>query len=182
MKASGSVLVIMGLLFGAAHPTASGPLGIYGIVEKVVLEPDEKAPERIQVWGAFAYVDGVVGQGLTVSAAQRGYLYFRLDRSQVEAIKNEWADLKAVAGTGQAIGFGRWGYIGNFGGLRPDMRSNMPPYILEPGNPHADFRVRPASEAPVSPALYQTNAGIVRLPEAGSHAAIVKKLKDALTR
>jgi hypothetical protein len=184
MKTWGRVLVIMGLLFGATHPTASGPLGIYGIVEKVVLEPDEKAPERIQLWGAFAYVDGVVGQGLTVSAAQRGYLYFRLDRSQVEAIKNEWADLKAVAGTGQAIGFGRWGYIGGFGGLRPDMRSNMPPYILEraPGNPQTDLRVRPASEAPVSPALYQTNTGIVRLPETGSHAAIVKQLKDALTR
>jgi hypothetical protein len=192
MNASRRVLVIMGLLAGAAHLTASGPLGIYGIVEKVVVEPTEQAPERIQVWGAFAYVDGIAGEGLTVSAAKRGYLYFRLPTSadgfsnqlQEVAIKKEWADLKAVAGTGQAIGFGQWGYIGGFGGLRPDMRSNMPPYILEraPGNPQTDLRVRPASEPPVSPALYQTSTGIVRLPEAGSHAAIVRQLKDALTR
>jgi len=192
MKPSRTILAVTGLLVMAAHLTASGPLGIYGIVERVVLEPNEKAPERIQVWGAFAYVDGIAGEGLTVSAAKRGYLYFRLPTSadgftnhvQEEVIKKEWADLKSVAGTGQAIGFGRWGYIGGFGGLRPDMRSNMPPYILEgaPGNPQTDLRVRPASEAPVSPALYQTNTGIVKLAEAGSHAAIVKQLKDALQR
>ena len=71
-------LGLMGLLVAAMPLTASGPLGIYGIVERVVMEPNEKAPERIQVWGAFAYVDGMAGEGLTVSAAKRGYLYFRL--------------------------------------------------------------------------------------------------------
>jgi len=192
MQTSRTVLAVAGLLVAAAPLVASGPLGIYGIVERVVLEPNEKMPERIQVWGAFAYVDGIAGEGLTVSTAKRGYLYFRLPASadgfrnqlQEEVIKREWADLKAVAGTGQAIGFGKWGYIGGFAGLQPDMRSNMPPYILEraPGNPQTDLRVRPASEAPVSPALYQTDTGIVKLAEAGSHAAIVKQLKDALKR
>jgi len=164
---------------------ASGPLGIYGIVERVVLEPTETAPERIQVWGAFAYVDGL-NQGLGVSAAKRGYLYFRLPTTpssgEVDVIKNEWRDLRAVAGTGQAIGFGQWGYIGAFGGLQPDATSGNPPYILErtAGNPLTDLRVRPASEVPRSPALYQTNAGIVKLSDAGSHAAIVKQLQDAL--
>ena len=191
MNTPGRVLVMLGLLVGAAQLIASGPLGIYGIVEKVVLEPDEKTPERIQVWGAFEYVDGA-SPSVTVSAAKRGYLYFRLptgadgatNRSQVDVIRSEWADLKAVAGTGQAIGFGRWGYIGAFPGLQPDTRSNRPPYILERGhgNPQTDLRVRPASEAPGSPALYQTNAGIVKLREGGSHAAIVKQLQDALKR
>jgi len=32
---------------------ASGRIGFYGIVEKVVFEPNETAPERIQIWGAF---------------------------------------------------------------------------------------------------------------------------------
>jgi hypothetical protein len=173
---------MVGLLVGAAHLTASGTMGIYGIVEKVVFEPNETAPERIQVWGAFAYVDGMDGQGLTVSAAKRGYMYFRMDRSQVDAIKKEWADLKAVAGSGQAVGFGYWGYIGAFPSLQPDVRSNMPPYILEhnPINQQTDLRVRPASEAPAAPALYQTNAGIVKLSATGNHAEIVSKLRDAL--
>jgi hypothetical protein len=77
-----------------------------------------------------------------------------------------------------------WGYIGAFPGLQPDTRSKMPPYILERShaNQQTDLRVRPASEAPGSPALYQTNAGIVKLREGGSHAEIVKQLQDALKR
>ena len=182
MRGLRAVLAMAGLLVGAAHLAASGPLGIYGIVEKVVFEPNEAAPERMQVWGAFAYVEGPSAQGLTVTAAKRGYLYFRMDPSQADTIKKEWADLKAVAGTGQAIAFGQWFYIGGFGALQPDVRSNMPPYILEhnPQNQPTDLRVRPASEAPAAPALYQTNAGIVKLSATGSHADIVTKLKDAL--
>ena len=182
MKAWRTTLAIVGLLAGVAHLSASGALGIYGIVEKVVFEPNEAAPERIQVWGAFAYVDGVGGQGLTVSPSKRGYMYFRMDPSKADIIKKEWADLKAVAGTGQAIGFGSWFYIGRFDSLKPDTQGTMPPYILEngPRNPQSDFRVRPASETPVSPAQYQTNAGIVKLSDTGGHAAIVKQLKDAL--
>jgi hypothetical protein len=176
-------LVLLVLLAGAVNLRASGPLGIYGIVEKVIFEPNEQSPERIQVWGAFAYVEGGVGaQGLTISAAKRGYLYFRLDGSADAVVRNEWADLKSVAGTGQAVGFGRWGYIGGFGGLNPDAATRNPPYILEraPGNPRTDLRVRPAAEPPTAPALYQTDSGVVKLSETGSHAAIVKQLKAAL--
>src|SRR5687767_15768849 len=95
------ILAFVVLLAGAVNLGASGPLGIYGIVEKVVFEPNEQSPERIQVWGAFAYVEtSVVGQSLTVSKPVRGYLYFRLGASSDALVRNEWADLKAVAGTG----------------------------------------------------------------------------------
>jgi hypothetical protein len=177
MKAWRTTLAIVGLLAGMAHLSASGALGVYGVVEKVVFEPSEAAPERIQVWGAFAYVNGAAaGQGLTVSPAKRGYMYFRMDPSKADIIKKEWADLKAVAGTGQAIGFGEWFYFGVFGALRPDAPTDR---LLDRSG-QADLRVRPASETPASPAQYQTNAGIVKLSETGGHAAIVKQLKDAL--
>jgi hypothetical protein len=174
-------------VMGTALVVASGPIGVYGIVERVVFEPSASAPERIQVWGAFAYAE-IGGGPIAFSSAKRGYMYFRMPASAtpaaVETIKKEWADLQSVAGTGQAIAFGSWGYIGGFGGLQPDTRSNTPPYILEngPGNPQTDLRVRPASEAPAGPAQYQTNAGIVKLAETGSHAGIVQQLKDALKR
>ena len=179
---------VAALLLCALPVGASGPLGIYGIVEKVVFEPSEKSPERIQVWGAFAYVDGGANSPGTVSAAKRGYLYFKLptvlaSASESQTVKNEWADLKAIAGTGQAIGFGTWGYIGAFGGLDPGTNSSRPPYVIARaprGGELTDFRVRPASEIPATPAPYQTNAGIVKLPAEGSHAAIVKQLRDAL--
>src|SRR5687768_719730 len=114
MKAARLVIVIAAACVGATSLSASGPLGIYGIVDKVVFEPDDRAPERVQVWGAFAYVDSWPGG--SVSAARRGYLYFTLPQrvgttpGEVELIRREWADLKAVAGTAQAVGFGEWRY------------------------------------------------------------------------
>jgi hypothetical protein len=44
-----SALVI--LLLVPISLAKNGNIGIYGIVDKVVLEPDENAPERIQIWG-----------------------------------------------------------------------------------------------------------------------------------
>src|SRR5579862_7058095 len=63
---------------------ASGPVGIYGIVEKVVLEPSEKAPERIEIWGAFAFYDG---RRYSVTEAKRGYLYFKFPQSAEDVTK-----------------------------------------------------------------------------------------------
>ena len=31
----------------------NGNIGIYGIVDKVVFEPDGSSPERVQIWGLF---------------------------------------------------------------------------------------------------------------------------------
>ncbi len=171
---------------------ASGPLSVYGIVERVVFEPTERRPERIQVWGAFAYahvkffrrVDG--DPSPTVSRAQRGYLYFRLPVAgeAIETVRNEWVDLKAVAGTGQAIGFGGWVHTGRFDALRPDAKDTSAVVVERSpqGDRETDLRVRPASEAPAVPVIYQTNAGIVKLSAAGSHAAIVQQLKAALAQ
>ena len=176
--------VVLGLAVVLTPMTsASGPLGIYGIIDRVVFEPDEHTPDRVQVWGAFAYVDR--GRTPQLSPAKRGYLYFRLPTlgESAETVRHEWADLKALAGTGQAVGFGTWGYIGAFEGLRPDARATLPPYILErriQGGEQTDLRVRPPSEPPAAPAAYQTNAGVVRLSTTGSHAAIVKQLRAAL--
>ncbi len=67
-------IAVLFVFLMAPRLIASGPVGIYGIVEKVVFEPNERSPERIQVWGAFAYVDGGANSGLGVSAVKRGYL------------------------------------------------------------------------------------------------------------
>jgi hypothetical protein len=174
----------------AIDVAASGRIGIYGIVERVVFEPDEKSPERVQVWGVFAYSNTLGGgapQG-AASDARRGYLYFRLPAPgdpSLETVKREWKDLKAVAGTGQAIGFGHWGYIGYFEGLHPDTRSSSPSYILEMYPGHGvptDLRVRREAEKPAEPTVYQTNVGIVKLAANGSHASTVQQLRKLLAR
>src|SRR6059036_1850645 len=67
---------LFGLGIGPA--LASDPVGVYAVVDKVVLEPSEANPERIQVWGAFAIAEGY---GYTYKKAERGYLYYKLIRT-----------------------------------------------------------------------------------------------------
>ena len=166
---------------------ASGPVGIYAIVDKVVFEPDEANASRLQVWGAFAFADPASG---AVTRTARGYMYFVLPTqpnprrpSELEMSRREWSDLKAVAGSGQAVGFGEWGYVGRFEGLDPLERRTQG-YVPEP-NPTGKagaFRVRPASEPPSQPMEYRTNAGLVKLTETGSRAEVVRALRDTLKK
>jgi hypothetical protein len=95
-------------------------------------------------------------------------------------------NLKAVAGTGQAIGFGYWGFVGRVQDLdyrRPKVTGI--PYFLElfPGGGRlTDVRVRRDYDPAASPAVYSTNTGIVKLTDEGSHADIVRQLREVLKR
>jgi hypothetical protein len=83
---------------------ASDPTGIYAFVDRVVFEPSEAAPERLQVWGGFALAKS--DNRNDYHDAQRGYLYFTLHPGDEAIGKKEWADLKSVAGTRQIVAFG----------------------------------------------------------------------------
>jgi hypothetical protein len=85
---------------------ASTSSGVFAIVDEVALEPTDSAPERIRIAGVFV-VPVPVSSGLHQPPA-RGYLYFSLNPAMAEAMRKEWADLKAVAGTGQVVGFGEY--------------------------------------------------------------------------
>ena len=114
-SARGNSLKLVTLLLalfgvGGGRALASDPVGIYALVDKVVFEPSETNPERIQVWGAFAIAEGY---GYTYKNAERGYLYYQVNSEKPTACRNEWTDLKAVAGTGQIVAFGsRYGEKG----------------------------------------------------------------------
>src|SRR5437899_4725364 len=75
-KTAKAILVAGVLLFAAADLIASGPVGIYAIIEKVIFEPNEQAPERIQIWGAFAVVDGGVRRPVGACKPVGGALTF----------------------------------------------------------------------------------------------------------
>ena len=171
MKTASIIFVASMLLLVSVDVMASGPAAIYGIIERVVFEPNDAMPERIQIWGTFSLVDTVTS-GFT--KPQRGYLYFSVPNGQKESsvVRKEWADLKAIAGTGQAISFGYWEcrrcdyYGGPESGLTPGGQSRL--------------EVRLAAEPPNAPAVYNTNAGIVKLTDQGNRADVVKQLREAL--
>jgi hypothetical protein len=97
------VLAVAALLAAALGARASDPVGIYALIEKVIQEPKEGTPDRIQVWGVF-----VIGSngGREHSAPTRGSMFFTLAKGKEELCRREWADLKRVAGTGEVVAFG----------------------------------------------------------------------------
>ena len=174
MKIRNAALIVALIGLASAHLLASGQAGIYGIVERVVFEPDARAPEGVQIWGAFAFVERtrtfrpghteVQGQVFTnyYSRPTRGYLYFRLPETttQIEDARREWSDLASVAATGQAVAFG---YFDRFRGDKL-------------------MSFRDKASKPENPDPYYTDVGVAKLPADGSHAKIVSELRKLIER
>ena len=131
---------------------ASDMVGVYTVIEKVVLEPSDAAPQRIQIWGAFALADQKSGSNY--GPAQRGYLYYTCPAGQETACRKEWADLKTVAGKDIGVGFGA--------------------RYKETG------RVRKADEKPASPDAYPIERGVMRLSAGHDSLPVIDRIKAAL--
>jgi hypothetical protein len=125
-------------------------VGIYAIVDKVVLEPDSASPDRIQVWGAFAFASKQDRN--SYEPPQRGYLYFSCKPGKQEVCRKEWADLKAIAGTGEVIGFGG---------------RDMPRPLL-----------RKRDDKPLSPDEYPLSFGVVKMHDRNTSYAPIRALKS----
>ena len=98
LVAAGSIVAAFGVVY------ASDPMAVYARVDKVVLEPNAGAPQTAQVWGVFSMAKPDDRNDFLAPA--RGYLYFKLPAGSTATALQEWADLKAVAGTGQLVAFG----------------------------------------------------------------------------
>ena len=165
---------------------ASGSLGIFAVIDRVVFEPNAEAPERVQVFGAFAYYDGgQLSSDTPFTEPVRGYLYFTLpSRGDRAGARRDWGDLAAVAGTGEAVAFGNYGYIGNFEAVAADIPSNTVGartesgefgYPLGLGQSVQAIGVRATTAAEYFP----SGVGVVRLGE-GNYEAVVAELKALL--
>jgi hypothetical protein len=113
---------------------ASGYVGVYALIDKVVMEPNADNPERIQIFGVFS----IATDKQVFQPAQRGYLYFKLSGDNQALIRREWADLKAAAGARTVISFGGSGFAGSFSTIprlrKPDEKPSAPdPYVLGAG-------------------------------------------------
>jgi hypothetical protein len=139
---------------GTARLGASDPIGVYAVIDKVVLEPAQKEPQRIQVWGAFALSD--TRNQDDYQAPQKGYLYYSCAAQQLSTCQKEWADLQSVAGKGVGVGFG--------------------------GRHIPNGRVRAATDTPDSPDVYPIRMGVVKADSRGVQPAIIEKLKALAAR
>jgi hypothetical protein len=148
MKKIACVVGVFAVLAWGAPAEASEPIGIYGVIDKVVLEPNADAPTRIQIWGTFSLAKQPPGQGVTFVGPTHGYLYYSLDQGDADVCRKEWADLKKVAGTSQIIGFGS--------------RTSL----------DANGHLRKPTEKPDSPDKYPLGFGLVKMREDAEYSPV----------
>jgi hypothetical protein len=175
---------ILALLTTAATPaTVSDRVGVYGVVDRVVFEPNEANPTAVQVWGVFSIAqiwytrDDQLVSGPDFNAyypAQRGYLYYRINDTNPEATLAEWRDLREIAGSGVGVAFGSrfgpgpgsvrlpaGGDRGKVAGLAQTVvRSNYSGWV------------RPAREKPSQPDPYPLGVGVTRITYSGPAALL----------
>jgi hypothetical protein len=150
-----ATLAVLCISWTAATVILGGsvPVGVYAIVEKVVLEPNDAHPQRIQIWGAFSLAERT--RSARFGPAQRGYLYYNCPEGQETICRNEWSDIKSTAGTGQLLAFGD---------------RNRP-----------TDRVRAADEKPTSPSAYPIQMGVFKMGSGDGPDQIKARLAAVLS-
>ena len=83
---------------------ASDPIGVYALIDRVAIEPSESAPERIALFGTFAVA--LEERGDAYAPPQTGWMYFTLPSDRQNLARQEWNDLREMAGKGQVVAFG----------------------------------------------------------------------------
>ncbi len=143
-----AVLSVMCLGIGYA----SGPIGVYALVEKVAFEPSADKPDIIRITGVF--ITAEEGSSDVYSAPQRGYLYLALPRGNEQLARREWEDLKSIAGSRQVVGLGSvW-------------------------SGRARVRVRKSDEEAKSPDDYPLGNGLVKISADQPRAKALLEYKD----
>ena len=148
-------LSVCALVASVVPLRASDPVGAYAIIEKVVLEPNATQPTSVQIFGVFSFAVrrtadgtqpwpagsfGTANTGDVYAAVQKGYLHYSCPKGKEATCRNEWADLKSMAGTPEVIGFGsRWAMTGH---------------------------LHPVTEKSSTPDVYPLNVGLVKM---GTH-------------
>jgi hypothetical protein len=175
-KLSTVCLLTAVLAAAAISLRASDPVGVYAIVDRVVLQPNDVEPTSVQIWGVFSFAvsrgsngvqpfpDGSFGNqasGDVYGPVQKGYVYYTCPAKMDARCQAEWADLKSSAGKHEVVAFGqRWEMTG---------------------------RVRPATENPANPDGYTLNIGTMRMgsygatgsPQLPQYAGMVAALQAA---
>jgi hypothetical protein len=124
------ILLRGSLAFVTAIPGlfASDVTGVYAKIDRVVIQND-----TAQIWGVFAVAKPDDRNDYLPPV--RGYLFFK-PGANPGMTRNEWNDLKQVAGTGVVVAFG----------TRP-----------------FTARIRKSDEKPDNPDSYATNTGVTRV-------------------
>src|SRR5262245_5177241 len=94
-------------LLTAGELRASGPTGLYVLVEQVIVEAQgAKEPERVKIKVVFMNeLDNQNANGVA-RKPKTGWMVFKLSQGKEALCRAEWKDLKALAGQNKVVAFG----------------------------------------------------------------------------
>src|SRR5262249_9480488 len=107
-------VAVLALAFGSGA-WAGGPPPVYVVVDKVVLEPNADAPERLRIEGCFVrqteeLLRELKEKGLpwekTYGKPVEGYVYMSIEPGKEKECRDEWAKWQKAAGTGKVVAVG----------------------------------------------------------------------------
>src|SRR5215467_8838263 len=107
-------VAVLALAFGSGA-RAGGPPPVYVVVDRVVLEPNADAPERIRIEGCFVrqsedLLREMKEKDLPWERAYgkpvEGYVYMSIEPGKENECRAEWARWQKAAGTGKPVAVG----------------------------------------------------------------------------
>ena len=154
--------------------TASGPCRHLRHRREGRVRTERKMRERLQVWGAFVYVDGpgaddggheVSARSAATCTSSSGRASWFHDRGSGEGLTQRVGGPEIRRGHWTGRRLWQVGLHRRVRSLQPDARPVGPSVILEAkpqGGETSGHACPAASETPADPATYQTNAGVVK--------------------
>jgi len=145
-------VAVLALAFGS-RAWAGGPPPVYVVVDKVVLEPNADAPERIRIEGCFVrqteeLLREMKEKGLpwakTYGKPVEGYVYLSIEPGKEKECRAVWAKWQKAAGTGKVVSVGACTVGGSLQTVKirkPDEKTTRPDAVyttdyLEAGGQH----------------------------------------------
>jgi hypothetical protein len=106
MKKTYVAALLVAASLAVATARAGGPPPYYILVEKVVLEPDDQNPERVQIWGYFTHAPASNPRLDKFSDPEYGWWYVS---GGGDECREQWLRLRKDAGTGKVLALGMCG-------------------------------------------------------------------------
>jgi hypothetical protein len=105
MNKAATLTALIVALALSTQAKAGGPPPVCMVVDKVVLEPDERMPTSIQIWGTFIFCKNNASYDRPVS----GYFYYTAEKGKEKACRKEWAKLQKLAADKHIVAWGSCG-------------------------------------------------------------------------
>lgn len=103
MKSAACLIGLLVVCVMTADVRAGGPPPVCMAVDKLVFEPNENTPVRIQIWGSFALLNDSKD---TYGKPVRGYLYYSVAPGKEDESRKEWAKLKKLVADRRLVSYG----------------------------------------------------------------------------